>query len=75
MKRRLITAIAAKKYLSPTNSFQTKSIIYKANINCDFAGYKEKCYLSPCETRFKDRFGITKSRSTTLNINKNDTEV
>ena len=75
MKRRLITTTAAKKSLSHTNSFQTKSIIYKANINCDFAGYKEKCYLSSCETIFKDCFGIIKSRSTTLNIIKNDTEL
>ena len=50
------------------NSCQTKYIIYQANIDCDIAGYKQKCYLGSCETTFKDRFGNIKSRSTSLNI-------
>ena len=37
------------------NSFQTKFIIYQANIDID--GYKQKCYLGSCETTFKYRFG------------------
>ena len=36
------------------NSCQTKCIIYQANIHCDIAGYKQKCYLGSCETTFKD---------------------
>ena len=48
------------------NSCQTKCIIYQANIDCDIAGYKEKCYLGSCETTIVS--GIIKSRSTTLNI-------
>ena len=43
------------------NSCQTKCIIYQANIDCDIAGYKQKCCLGSCETTFKDR-------SSTLNI-------
>ena len=39
------------------NSCQTKCTIYQANIDCDIAGYKQKCYLGSCETTFKDRFG------------------
>ena len=31
------------------NSCQTKRIIYQANIDCDIAGYKQKCYLGACE--------------------------
>ena len=38
------------------NSCQTKCVIYQANIDCDIAGYKQKCYLGSCETIFKDRF-------------------
>ena len=38
------------------NSCQMKYIVYKANIDCDIAGYKQKCYLGSCETTFKDRF-------------------
>ena len=50
------------------NSCQTKCIIYQANIDCDIAGYKQKCYLGSCETTLKIVSGIIKSRSTTLNI-------
>ena len=42
------------------NSCQTKCIIYQANIDCDIAGYKQKCYLGSCEITFKDRFGNNK---------------
>ena len=42
------------------NSCQTKCIIYQANIDCDIAEYKQKCYLGSCETTFKDRFGNQK---------------
>ena len=38
-------------------SCQTKWIVYQANIDCDIAGYKQKCYLGSCKTTFKDRFG------------------
>ena len=38
------------------NSCQTKCIIYQANIDCDIAGYKQKCYLGSCETTFKNCF-------------------
>ena len=38
-------------------SCQTKCIVYQANIDCDIAGYKQKCYLGSCETTFKDRYG------------------
>ena len=39
------------------NSCQPKCIVYQANIDCDIAGYKQKCYLGSCETTCKDRFG------------------
>ena len=42
------------------SSFKTKCIIYQANIDCDIAGYKQKCYLGSCEITFKDRFGNNK---------------
>ena len=32
------------------NSYQTKCIIYQANIDCDITG--QKCYLGSCETTF-----------------------
>ena len=32
-------------------------IFYQANIDCDIAGYKQKCCFGSCETTFKDRFG------------------
>ena len=38
------------------DSCQTKCIVYPANIDCDIAGYKQKCYLGSCEATFKDRF-------------------
>ena len=38
------------------NSCQTKCIIYQANIDCDIAGYEQKCFLGSWETTFKDRF-------------------
>ena len=39
------------------NNYQTKSIINQANIHCDIAGYKQKCYHGSCETTFKEQFG------------------
>ena len=60
------------------NSCQTKCIIYQANIDCDISGYKQKCYLSSCETTFKDRFGNHKNRNIKIkhnNKHKNDTEL
>ena len=56
------------------NSCQTKCIIYQANIDCDIAGYKQKCYLGSCETTFKDRFGNHKKSFNHLK-HKNDTEL
>ena len=56
------------------NSCQTKCIIYQANIDCDIAGYKQKCYLSSCETTFKDRFGNHKKSFNHLK-HKNETEL
>ena len=38
------------------NSCQTKCIVYQANIDCDIAEYKQKCFLNSCQTAFKDRF-------------------
>ena len=38
------------------NSCQTKYIVCQANIDCDIAGYKQRCYLRSCETIFKCRF-------------------
>ena len=38
------------------NSYQTKCMIYQANIDCDNAGYKQKCYFNACETTFKGCF-------------------
>ena len=38
-----------------------KSLVYQANVNCDIARYKQKCYLSWCETTFKDCFGNHKT--------------
>ena len=46
-----------KDTCSLPDSCQTKCIVYPANIDCDIAGYKQKCYLGSCETTFKDRFG------------------
>ena len=56
------------------NSCQTKCIIYQANIDCDIAGYKRKCYIGSCETTFKDRFGNHK-QSLNQVIHKIDTEL
>ena len=56
------------------NSCQTKGIIYQANIYCDIAGYKQKCYLGSCETTFKDRFGNHKKFFNHVK-HKNDTEL
>ena len=49
-------------------SCQTKCIVYQANIDCDIAGYKQKCYLGSCETTFKDRFGNHKPPKITWKI-------
>ena len=45
MKQGFITANATKKILVLPNSCQTKSILYQANIDCDIAGCKQKCYV------------------------------
>ena len=50
------------------NSCQTKCIVYQASIDCDIAGYKQKCYLGSCETTFKDRFGNHKPLKITWKI-------
>ena len=50
------------------NSCQTKCMVYQANIDCDIAGCKQKCYLGSCETSLKIVSEIIKSCSTTLNI-------
>ena len=55
-------------------SFQTKCIIYQANIDCDIARYKQNCYLGSCETTFKNRFGNHK-KSFNHAKHKNDTEL
>ena len=55
-------------------SCQTKCIVYQANIDCDIAGYKQKCYLGSCETTFKDRFGNHKKSFNHVK-HKNDTEL
>ena len=55
------------------NSCQTKCIIYQANIDCDFAGYKQKFYLGSCEPTYKDRFWRHKRLFKYLE-HKNDTE-
>ena len=47
---------------------------YQANIDCDIAGYKQKCYLGSSETIFKDRFGNHKKSFNHLK-HKNDTEL
>ena len=48
------------------NSCQTKCIIYQANIDCDIAGYKQKCSLAHVKQHLKIISGIIKSRSTTF---------
>ena len=63
-----------KDYCHLPNSCQTKFIIYQANIDCDIAGYKQKYYLSLCETKFKDRFGNHKKSFDYLK-HKNDMEL
>ena len=55
-------------------SCRTKCIVYQANIDCDIAGYKQKCYLGSCETTFKDRFRNHK-KSFNHAKHKNDTEL
>ena len=50
--------------------YQTKCIVYQANIDCDIAGYKQKCYLGSCETTFKDRFGNHKRSCNHVTHNK-----
>ena len=55
-------------------SCQTKWIIYQANIDCDIAGYKRKCYLGSCETTFKDRFWNHKKSFNNVK-QKNDTKL
>ena len=56
------------------SSCQTKCIIYQGNIECDIAGYNQKCYLGSYETTFKDRLG---NHEWSLNHvkHKNDTEL
>ena len=54
-------------------SCQKKCIVYQGNIDCDIAGYKHKCYLSSCETTFKDRFGNYKKSFNHVK-HKNDKE-
>ena len=56
------------------NSCQPKCIVYQANIDCDIAGYKQKCYLGSCETTFKDHFGNHKKSFDHVK-HKNDTEL
>ena len=56
------------------NSCQTKCIVYQTNINCDIAGYKQKCDLGSCETTFKDRFGNHKKSFNNVK-HRNDTEL
>ena len=56
------------------NSCQTKCIIYQANIDCEFAGYKQKSYLGSCET-FKDRFGNHEKSFNHVKQKKIDTEL
>ena len=48
-------------------------MIYQANIDCDIAGYKQKCYLDLRETTFKDRFENHKKSFNQLK-HKNETE-
>ena len=56
------------------NSCQTRCIIYQANIDCDIARYKQKCYLDSHETTFKDRFGNHK-KSLNHVKHRSDTEL
>ena len=56
------------------NTCQTKCIIYQANIACDIAWYKQKCYLGSCEATSKDRFGNYKKSFNHVK-HKNDTEL
>ena len=56
------------------NSCQTKCIAYQANIDCDIARSKQKCYLGSCETTFKDRFANHKKLFNHVK-HKNDTEL
>ena len=56
------------------NSFQTKYIVYQANIDHNIAGYKQKCYLGSCETTFKYHFG-NHQKSFNHIKHKNDTEL
>ena len=66
MKRGLTTATAVIKIL----------VLYEmqANIDCDIAGYKQKCYLGSYETTFKDRFGNHKKSFNHVK-HKNETEL
>ena len=56
------------------NSCQMKCIIYEANIDCDIAGYKQKCYFGSCEATFKDNFGNYKKSFKHVK-HKNDTKL
>ena len=56
MKRGLTTTTAVIKIPLP-KCCQTKCIVHQANIDCNIAGYKQKCHLGSCETTFKNRFG------------------
>ena len=50
------------------NSCQTYCIIYQASIDSDVAGYKKHVTLTRVKQDLNIVLGITKSRSTTLNI-------
>ena len=49
-------------------SCQIKYIIYRANTDCDIAGYNKNVTLAHVKQHSKIVSGIIKSRSTTLNI-------
>ena len=54
---------------------QTKCIVYQANIDCDIAGYKQKCYFGSCETTFKDPYFRNNKKLINHAKHKNDTEL
>ena len=75
MRWGLITATDVIKIIVLYQIFVKKTRkIYQANIDCDIAGYKQKCYLGSCETTFKDRFGNHKKSFSHLK-HKNDTKL
>ena len=73
MKRGLVTATAVIKILVLYQVVVKRNAVYQGNIDCDIAGYKHKCYLSSCETTFKDRFGNYKKSFNHVK-HKNDKE-